>query len=111
MNMLSGWQAVFRGIGTVYIDAGNLANAPGNPPVQQGNYEWIQDYLYRDESYGLSQIPEIPAPFRDWSGYPLNLDDGSGNFGGGDNAGLDYQVATAPVLYYDTETSLYYDIG
>jgi hypothetical protein len=103
-------------------DPGNTANAPASPPVQTGDYQFIQETMYgaaddlnstgADDS--ITSIAPIPPAYRDWSEFPVSEYGLSGLEGGGITGDAPNQFGHSEqgqVLYFDPNTGLYYDLG
>jgi hypothetical protein len=107
-----GLMQVLRGAGRVAPpDPGNTANAPGLPPVQAGNYEYIQTVALQGFGHNISDIFTIPPEFQDWGQMMLGVGDPSGIYGGGTAYEPQTMSPTETGLFYDTNTGLYYDLG
>lgn len=107
--MLAAWKQLFIGAGPVApLDRGNTANAPAEPPIQAGSYEYIQSYLFPNQS--LLSLPVIPPAFRDWNQFPLNQFGADGLTGGGVYGGKATEIPSPPVLYYDETSGTYVDL-
>lgn len=117
MAKLSGWLKLLHGDGPVNPPSpGNRNNAPATPPIQVGNYQWLQSFLVNGVDNGKSMSVlapfHVPPAYQDWGAYPVNEFDVSGLEGGG--------IATAPEmpspnaapgsLYFDPSTGLYYEM-
>lgn len=108
-TMASGWRELFAGAGYVAPPApGNRSNAPADPSVVTGNYEFIIPQMY--PSQNIVNVPVIPPFGRDWGQLPLNLYGLSGLEGGG-STGLVPNVNQGAVFYYDENTGNYVDLS
>lgn len=77
MGLLEGWMRFYDGQQVANLDTGNTSNAPGDPPVQEGNYQFIQDELYFDPA-GVEIGDNYTGGDMMLTGFDL-----SGNAGGG----------------------------
>lgn len=112
-SFLAKTQEFFRGLGYVQPpNSGNRANAPADPPVQEGNYQFIQWQMLggAGDNQAIVNVPEIPPAFRDWDGYPVNEYGVSGLTGGGAFASGMPLITNGPILYFDEATGLYVDL-
>ncbi len=102
----------FAGLGYVPPpDPGNTANAPADPPVQEGNYQFLQPFLYQRDD-GLTDIPNVPPAYQDWVQFPVNLFGLSGLEGGGSTGMVPDQFAQQGAsLYFDPASGMYVNIG
>lgn len=108
-SLADGWRQVFTGEGYVPPPMpGNMANAPADPAVVTGSYEFIIAQMF--PSRAITDIPAIPPFGVDWGQYPLNGYNLSGLTGGG-STGLVPNVNQGAVLYFDTDSGNYYDLA
>ena len=87
--------------------------APGNPPVQTGNYQFIQSFFFDNAGSGNSttEIPDVPPAYQDWNQFPVNLYGLSGLTGGGITGDVpDPYTSQGASLFFDPSTGLYYDV-
>lgn len=117
MAKLSNWLRLLAGNGPVAPPSpGNRSNAPAPPPVQAGNYQWIQNYLMNgiDNGRSMSVLApyHVPPAYQDWDAYPVNEFDASGLEGGGIASSQEMPQPTAAPgsLYFDPTTGLYYEM-
>lgn len=108
-RILDHWHALFAGLGPVPVNQGNRNNAPAPPPVQAGNYEFIQPAMYPDMS--ITDIPTVPPGYRDWNGYPLDQYGLSGLTGGGSSNDPAVQISGERLFYFDPKLGVYVNIG
>lgn len=105
----------FNGAGRINPpDPGNMANAPADPPIPSGNYQFIQPTLYggAGDNQDLVTINSIPPSYQDNAAYPVNLFGLSGLDGGGSTGLVPNPFGTqGNVLYYNQSDGMYYDIG
>jgi hypothetical protein len=110
-TLASGWIDLFRGAGQVpNPEPGNMANAPADPSVVTGNYQFIQHQMFDGPSSDVTDVPEIPPQFVDWGQYPLNVFGLSGLEGGGSTGDVP-QADQGATLYYDSESGMYIDLN
>lgn len=110
-SLTAGWVDLFRGAGRVpNPDPGNQANAPANPSVVTGNWQFIIPQMFDGVGTNISDIPVIPPAFRDWGQYPVNLYGLSGLEGGG-STGIVPQAQQGATLYFDSDTGQYIDLN
>lgn len=100
-------------------DPGNQANAPADPPVQTGGYQFIQETMYgpadllnsTGDDQAIVNIPTVPPGYRDSDKYPVNEYGLSGLEGGGTTGDVPNQWGQqGSVLYFDPTTGLYIDL-
>lgn len=114
--MATFWQNTlqfFGGLGYIPApDAGNRGNAPALPPVQEGNYQFIQDSMLggQGDNQDIVNVPVVPPAYQDWSEYALNEYGLSGLEGGGANAPGMPTIDNGPILFYDETTGLYVNL-
>jgi len=107
-KIIDGFAQLLAGLGyRAPPDPGNTANAPANPPVQYGNYEYIIPQMYPNQS--IVNIPYVPSEFQDWDQYALNVQGISGLEGGGATGDVP-QIENGSVFYYDTTTGQYVEL-
>lgn len=108
-NFNTGLANFFRGVGGIRPDPGNEANAPGDPPIPGGTYQFVQTEMV----FGPSRmnVPVTPPAFVDWGQYGVQVYDPSGNTGGGVYSGDATETPDENDLYFDASTGLYYDLG
>lgn len=121
LSPLIGLRDFMRGLGYVpQLSAGNMANAPADPPVQTGDYQFIQETSYgaadtlnsTGDDQSIVNIPVVPPGYRDWDQQPVNEFGLSGLEGGGTSGNVpDPWTEQGNVLYYDTASGLYIDLG
>lgn len=109
MSLSSQWKAFFRGNEIAAPSGGNRDNAPASPPVQTGPYQWIQYQMYPDMS-----VADVPPP-NEWAPQMVLPEFGySGLTGGGmvnDPLTGSGNMQAEPLLYYDSQTGTYIDLG
>lgn len=93
------------------VPPGNLLNPPGNPPVETGNYQFIQDQFFQGAGGFLTDIADIPPAFDNWGQYGINVADPSGQTGGGISNGEQVTLIVENTLFFDPSTGQYYDLG
>lgn len=89
-------------------DAGNRSNAPANPPVQEGSYEYIIPQMFASQD--IVNVPAIPPNYQDWAQYPVSLYGLSGLEGGGSTGDVPI-VVNGRTLYYNEVTGMYYALN
>jgi len=121
LNPLAGFRQFMAGLGYVPVpDPGNQGNAPANPPVQTGDYQFIQEDMYgpvdllnstgRDNS--ITSIAPVPPAYMDSNAYPVNEFGLSGLEGGGISGVVPNPFyGQGNTLFYDETTGLYVDLG
>lgn len=108
-SLTSGWKQVFSGAGYVAPpQPGNTANAPADPAVQSGSYQYIIPQMFPNDD--ITNVPFIPPFGQDWGAYPVNLYGLSGLTGGG-STGLTPNVNQGAVFFYDEGTNSYIDLS
>lgn len=110
LNMAAGGMKLLQGAGFVPPPRpDNTANAPADPAVVTGSYEFIIPQMFGDTA--IVNTPVIPPGFRDnATPMPLNLYGLSGLTGGG-VTGLTPNVSQGAVFYVDPETGSYVDLS
>lgn len=102
---LAGWKQLYYGVGKITLDAGNMANAPGNPPVQFGTYQFIQPPFF--PSMAITDIPTTPPMYRnDGTDMQVNVYGLSGRSGGGTTGDVP-GAEQGGVYYFDPTTNQY----
>lgn len=112
-SLTQGWADLFRGAGYVMPpQPGNTANAPGDPAVVTGNYEFIQWQMWDGAGVrsSIASVPHIPVWGMDWGQYGVNVAGLSGDFGGGSTGDVP-QPGPGGSLYYDDTTGQYIDLS
>lgn len=112
LDIVAGWLSVLNGKGRVNPpDPGNTANPPGDPPVQTGDYQFIQDFAFQGQGHNITDIPTVPLAYQNVGEFALNVADPSGQTGGGYSLNPQTGIVTEGNLYFDTSTGLYYDLN
>lgn len=110
-SLTAGWKAVFQGAGFIAPpNPGNMANAPANPSVQTGNYQFIIKQMFDGIGSMITDIPVIPPAFRDWGQYGVNVMGISGDTGGGATGDVP-QISNGATFYYDDDSGQYVDLN
>lgn len=109
VTAVQGFKALYAGAGYVAPpQPGNTANAPANPSLQTGNYEYIIPQMWPNRR--ITDIPVIPPFGRDWAAYPVNTYGLSGLEGGG-STGQVPNVNQGATFYFDPDTGQYIDLS
>jgi hypothetical protein len=108
-SLLTKAYAFFAGLGYVEPpDPGNRANAPADPPVQQGNYQWLQMPADWTDNR-TTNIENIPPAYRDLGNYAVPVFGLSGLEGGGSTGDVP-ELDNGTILYYDNTTGTYKNV-
>lgn len=112
-NFQKSFYRMISGLGVkVFLDPGNTGNPPSDPPVQNGNYQYIQpEMFYTQQGLDAIDYQPIPPAYVAWGQFPLNAADEGGFFGGGEYNGQAVENTQENDLFYDTSNNLYYDLG
>lgn len=106
-----GFAKLFRGLGYVpNPDPGQSANAPANPSVQTGSYQYIIPQMMDRFGVAITNVPTIPGWGVDWGQYPLNDMGLSGQLGGGATGDVP-QLGPGGSLYFDPGSNSYLDLS
>jgi hypothetical protein len=110
-SLTQGWVDLFTGAGYVAPpQPGNMANAPAEPSVVTGSYQFIIPQMFDGRSVMITDVPSIPPFGRDWGQYAVNGYGLSGLEGGGSTGNVP-QPGPGGSLYYDSDTNQYYDLN
>jgi hypothetical protein len=112
---LTGFLRVLYGAGKVPPpDPGARDIAPGNPPVQAGNWQFIQPVFFSDAGLqSPDRIGVVPPMYRDWPDYQVNQAGLSGQLGGGtatQGDGVPLSMEDQDTLFFNPSNQLLYNV-
>jgi len=112
MGMPAAFTKMLTGLGWIKPpDPGNTANAPADPPVQEGTYGFIQLSMFgAGDQQDIVNVPFIPPAYQDTNLYPVNHFGLSGLEGGGSTGNVP-QVTNGSILYFDPATGQLINLG
>lgn len=112
LNPGLGLARFFSGLGQVKpLDPGNTGNAPADPPLEVGTWQFLNGYALQGNGHIASDVPTTGPQWTDWGQYAVNAADLSGNTGGGAYSGVQTVLPTETDMYFDTSTGVYYNLG
>ncbi len=111
-SLRSYWSVFMSGLGRIAPpDPGNTANAPADPPVPAGTYQYMQPFAYLGIDGRITDIPHISPAYQNNGEFAVAFGDAGGFLGGGANSiGNQTNIPTETAMYFDPSTGLYYNL-